>query len=66
MDDLRLVGARRMIWDEEAWRVPASIAFHIRNLNQILADDDESPESRAEAKMLIPKLHALVKRPPLI
>lgn len=64
-DDLRLVAARRLAWNKDAWREPALLAFVIRTLKQIVADETENPESRAEADMLIGKLNRAGKVPAL-
>jgi hypothetical protein len=63
MADLRLVAARQMDWDKEAWRQPASLRFIIRTLEQLAANEEENPESRIEAERLIKKLYAAGKEP---
>jgi hypothetical protein len=65
MDDFRLVAARRMRWNSEAWREPAQIALVIRGLEEIVYDQSETAEAQAEAKMLIAKLRSAGKEPPL-
>jgi hypothetical protein len=65
MQDFRLVAARRLTWNKDAWREPAFVALAIRGLQQIVADETESPESQAEAKMLIEKLYLARKVPAL-
>jgi hypothetical protein len=65
MEDYRLVAARQLRWDKEAWRKPAHLALVIRALKQIVADESESPVSRAEAEMLTKKLYMAGKEPTL-
>lgn len=63
-DDLRLVAARRMVWDSNAWRQPAMVALLTRRMQDIVDSNDESDVARAEAKMLIKKLHLASRKPP--
>lgn len=64
MPDFRLVVARQMEWDKDIWRKPATLGLAIRTLDQLLADENENPESRAEAARLIKRLNLLGKKPP--
>lgn len=63
-DDIRLVAARRMIWDKDAWRRPGMLALLTRSMQDIVDSDDEPDIARTEAKMLIKKLYLAGKRPP--
>ena len=65
MADIRLVTARQLLWDKEAWRQPAFLAVAIQMLGQIVEDDAESSEARNEAQMLIKKLYQAGKAPRL-
>ena len=58
MEDYRLVAARRLVWNKDAWRAPAHVALAIRSLEAMLAAETLSTETRAEAEMLIRKLTA--------
>jgi hypothetical protein len=60
--DIRLVNARRLTWDKDAWQAPGFVAFVARELEKILADESEPVASRAEARVLLKKLYA-IKRP---
>ena len=62
-DDYRLVAARRLAWNENAWREPARLALVISGLQAFLAEYPEETESRAEAQNLIKKLHLAGKKP---
>ncbi len=61
--DFRLIAARQLSWDKDAWREPAYLAFVIRTLKEIAVNETESRESRAEAEMLMKKLYKAEKRP---
>ena len=63
MSDFRLVGARIMAWKKDAWRDPAMVAFYIRLLQNIIDEEGEAPEDRAEAAYLIKQLYVAAKRP---
>jgi hypothetical protein len=65
MNDPRLVSARILVWNKDAWRNPAFLHLTIRMLEQIVNSDVESPESQAEAKMLIKQLYLAGKTPKL-
>jgi hypothetical protein len=65
MADIRLVTARQLLWDKEAWRQPAFLGFAIQMLDQIVEDDAQSSEARNEAQMLIKKLYQAGKAPRL-
>jgi hypothetical protein len=65
MNDYRFVAARRLVWNKDAWREPALLALAIRALNQLVAGESGSPESLAEAEMLIKKLYIAGKKPPM-
>lgn len=54
---------RQLAWNKDAWREPARIGLAIQFLEQILASEDASPESRAEAEMLIKQLYKAGKKP---
>lgn len=62
-DDIRLVAARRKIWDKDAWRDAGLLGLIIRNLKAITDDETEALSARAEAEMLIKKLYIAGKRP---
>ena len=62
-DDYRLVAARKLDWNENAWREPARIALVISGLKTFLADNPENPVLRAEAEHLIRKLYLAGKKP---
>jgi hypothetical protein len=64
-NDYRLVAARQMVWDKEIWRRPASLGLAIRALQQILENEEPSSGEQAEIEMLIRKLYAACKPPPL-
>jgi len=64
-NDFRMVAARQMVWDKEIWRRPASLGLAIRALEHILENEDPSNGERAEIEMLIRKLYAAGKPPPL-
>jgi hypothetical protein len=66
MNDFRLVAARQLRWDKDAWRDQGHLALVIRTLEQMVADETESAETRAEAEMLIRKLRVVGKRPALV
>ncbi len=63
MADIRLVTARQLLWDKEAWRQPAFLFFAIQMLDQIVENDAEAPEARNEAQVLIKKLYQAGKAP---
>lgn len=63
--DIRLVVARQMVWDTEAWRRPGSIWEVICSLQQMLEVEERSNADRAEIAMLIKKLYAASKPPAL-
>jgi len=58
-----LIFPRQLAWNKEAWREPARIGLAIHILQQILADENASPEYLAEAEMLIKKLQVVGKKP---
>jgi hypothetical protein len=62
--DIRLVNARRLRWDKDAWQDQGFIALVISALDKLISDETECPVSRAEARMLVKKLYA-IKRPSL-
>lgn len=62
-DDIRLVAARRKLWDKEPWRDPGMLALILRKLKTLADDETEPSVARAEAEMLIKKLHISGKRP---
>jgi hypothetical protein len=62
-DDYRLVAARKLTWNENAWREPAFLALVISGLKGFLAEGPENPDSRAEAKYLIHTLYQAGKTP---
>ena len=61
--DPRLVFARRLVWDPEAWRSPGTIAFACRCLEAILEEPNTSKETLAEANMLLKQLREILVRP---
>jgi len=65
MEDYRLVAARKLVWDKEAWRKPAVLLQAINWLEQIVADQSGTVVAHAEAQMLINKLHQAAKQPTL-
>ena len=56
--DFRLIAARRLVWDKNAWHAPAHIALVTRSLKQLMNEEDQASEALAEAAMLIKKLAA--------
>ena len=60
--DIRLVNARRLTWNKDAWREPGFLGLVTRELERMICDAAEAPESRAEARVLVKKLYA-IKRP---
>ena len=57
MNDLRLVAARKLVWDRERQlREPAHRAFIVRTLEDMIALEEHTSETRAEIEMLIKKL----------
>ena len=64
-DDYRLVAARRLSWNVEAWREPARLALVISGLQGFLADHPEKSVLRAEAENLLKKLRLAGKEPAL-
>jgi hypothetical protein len=64
-NDFRLIAARRMVCNNEIWREPARVGLAIRTLEQILENEETSSAERAEIEMLIRKLYAAGKPPPL-
>ena len=65
MEDFRLVAARRLVWNKDAWREPAFLGLVIDTVKRIATDEAESPEARAEAEMLVKKLYLAGKAPKL-
>ena len=63
MDKCFFIAARQILWDKNAWLQPARLGFLIRALEQIVADEETSPEYRVEAEMLIKKLYMAGKKP---
>jgi len=63
MHDFRLVAARQLVWNKEAWRQPAYLGLVIRTLQDMLAADPEDPTMRAELESLIKRLYAAGKAP---
>lgn len=63
MDDYRLVAARRLAWNEEAWREPALIYLALAGLKNIAIDETQPREVHAEVEFLIRKLHTAAKPP---
>lgn len=62
-DDYRLVAARKLAWNENAWREPSILALAIFGLQAFLVDYPEKSDSHAEAENLIRKLHQAGKTP---
>jgi len=60
--DSRLVKARKLTHDTEAWRHPDKLQASLRDMNDMLRDDLTSAE-RAEVEMLIRQLHEREKKP---
>ena len=56
--DFRLIAARRLIWDKNAWQHPGHIALVTRSLKQLMDEEGRTMETLAEAEMLIRKLAA--------
>ena len=65
MPDFRLVAARKLEWDKDIWRKPATLNLSLRTLEKLLGNENENPDSRAEAARLIKRLSLLGKKPPL-
>lgn len=63
MDDSYFVFARKLVWNNDAWREPARIGLAISILQQILASENASHQQRAEAEMLVKKLYNAGKKP---
>jgi len=63
MHDFRLVAARRLRFNENAWQDQGHLWLVIHTLKQIVADVTETVVARAEAEMLIKKLYIAGKRP---
>ena len=63
MQHFPFVPARQLLWDPNAWRKPAYLAFIIRTLEATVAEGFERPEDQAEALMLIKKLYLAGKKP---
>lgn len=63
MEDIRLVGARRLVWNPDAWQQPGTLHMYAQLLNGIIDNEEESTEARAEAAMLLKQLYAAGKRP---
>jgi len=64
MDQCGLIFPRKLVWNKDAWREPARIGLAILICEGVLADEDTSPEHRAEAEMLIRNLRLAGKKPP--
>jgi hypothetical protein len=54
--DFRLIAARRVVWDKNAWQSPAHIWLVIRSLQELMAEENRPRETLAEAAMLMKKL----------
>jgi hypothetical protein len=52
--------------NHDRWQQLAYVGLVIRTLQAMVTSEDECQEARTEAEMLIPKLHAVTKRPPII
>ena len=56
--DFRLIAARRLVCEKNAWQHPAYIALVTRSLTQLMDEEGRAMETLAEAAMLIKKLTA--------
>ena len=56
--DFRLIAARRLVCDKNAWQQPGYIVLVIHSLKQLMNDEGRARETLAEAAMLIRKLAA--------
>jgi hypothetical protein len=63
MDDLRLIAARRLVWNKDAWRDPGYLALVTRWMKSIVEDEAESAKAHAEAAMLMKKLYLATNAP---
>ena len=63
MDDFRLIAARKLVCDSEAWRNPAYLNLVTRTLQQMQNGEPASTATHAEMEMLIKKLRLAVKAP---
>lgn len=61
--DIRLIVARKMLWEKDLWRQPARVSSVIRALQLLVDSESEDAKDRAEAKMLIGKLYAASREP---
>ena len=56
-NDFRLVVGRQLVFENQPQREPASRAFVIRTLEDIVSDENERQDSREEAERLIETLY---------
>ena len=61
MQDFRLIAARQLVHDSEAWRNPGYLGLVTRTLQQMQDGEPASLETRAEIEMLIKKLRLAAK-----
>ena len=63
MEDFRLIAARKLIHDSEAWRNPGYLGLVTRTLQQMQDGETISAVTHAEIEMLMKKLRLAVKPP---
>ena len=56
--DFRLIAARRLVCDKNAWQAPAHIWLVTNSLRQLMGEDGCTRQTLAEAALLIKKLAA--------
>lgn len=66
MEDVRLVYARQIAGEKDAWRRPGSIAFAVRTLEEMAACHPEGSQMRIQIEYEIKRLYAASKEPPLM